>query len=165
MTLVRAIRPDEWESFRELRLHALRTEPGVFLSPYATESAYAPEEWQKLLAIDDGQVFGLYDDDRLVGVTAAFTWRHDPSRKTAVFAMTYILPEYRGRGLSRLYFDARIAWVRAHPQFEKMVVSHRVGNEPSRSAILRAGFTYWKTESKTWPDGTVADEDLYTLSK
>ncbi|HEY1727903.1 MAG TPA: GNAT family N-acetyltransferase [Candidatus Baltobacteraceae bacterium] len=158
------MRPDEWEPFRAMRLHALQSEPGVFLMSYAKESAQTDDEWRELLRGDEKkQVFGLFDGERLVGITAAFTWRLDPSEKTAVFAMSYIAPEYRKRGFSRLLYNARLDWVRAHAQVEKIVVSHRVSNEISAKANRPFGFEFVRTESKNWPDGTTEDELVYEL--
>ena len=144
-----------------MRLFALRTEPGVFLSPYDKEAAQTPDEWKALLALDDGRVFGLFEGSKLIGITAVFTWRHDPFRKTAVFAMSYISPEYRGRGLSRFLYDARLAWVAEHPQFERIVVSHRDGNEVSGKANRPFGFEFVRTEQQDWPDGTSGPERVY----
>ena len=158
---VRALGPDEWENLREMRLFALRTEPGVFLSTYDKEAALAAEEWRATLSLDDGRVFGLFEDARLIGITGVFTWKHDPSRKTAVFAMSYILPQYRHRGFSRLMYEARLEWVDAQPQFEKIVVSHREGNEISAKANRPFGFEFVRTEMKSWPDGTTGNELVY----
>jgi GNAT superfamily N-acetyltransferase len=158
------MRPDEWEMFRAMRLHALQTEPGYFLMSYAQEAAQPDEHWRaELIGSEKQQVFGLYDDARLIGITAAFTWRLDPSGATALFAMSYILPEYRGHGYSRLLYESRVAWVREHAQFEKIVVSHRASNAVSGKANRPFGFEYVRTESKNWPDGTTEDERIYEL--
>jgi len=67
-----------WEAACDLRLHALATEPGVFGARYADQ--------------------GLR---RSATLQAVLTDREDPDGRTALFAMLYIKPEYRGRGLSR----------------------------------------------------------------
>ena len=58
-------------------------------------------------------MFGLFDGDCLIGITAAFALAEDPAAQTAIFGMSFILPEYRGRGLSRLLYEARLEWTRA----------------------------------------------------
>jgi len=158
---VRALGPDEWEAFRDMRLFALRTEPGVFLSPYEKEAAQTPDEWRARLSRDAGQAFGLFDGAKLIGITGVDTWRHDPTGRTAVFFMSFIVPEYRRRGFSRLLYEARLAWVAEQPHFEKIVVSHRVGNEISAKANRPFGFAFVRTETKSWPDGTTGDELVY----
>ncbi len=77
--------------------------------------------------------------------------------------MSYLLPEYRGRGLSRLFYEARLRWIVEQERFERVVVSHRRSNEPSKRANERFGFVMTGTARTTWPDGTDDDELLYEL--
>jgi RimJ/RimL family protein N-acetyltransferase len=160
---IRALNQADWAAFRELRLRALRTEPGKFFASYSEEVGKAPDEWQQTIAGSAHQVFGLFDDQRLIGITAVFTWREDPTGETAILAMSFILPEYRGRGASKLLYRARFDWIRAQPQFKRIVVSHRESNQPSRKAIEHHGFLFLKRTERTWPDGTTEDELSYEL--
>ncbi len=97
--------------------------------------------WRETVTADDKhQVFGLFDGSQLIGVTAMFTHSGDPSGETAFLAMSFIQPEYRGRGLSRLLHQARLEWVRAHSRFKRIVVGHRESNEISRRANQAFGF-------------------------
>jgi GNAT superfamily N-acetyltransferase len=137
---IRALSSEEWPAFREFRLHALQDARSVFGSSYEAEATKAPQEWQDLVSGTLHQAFGLFDGERLVGITAAFQWKNDPSGETAVLAMSYILPEYRGRGLSRLLYEARLDWIRMRPQFKRVVVSHRGSNESSRRGYTEARF-------------------------
>jgi RimJ/RimL family protein N-acetyltransferase len=161
--ITRAFDPSEWIAFRDFRLQALRAAPGVFVTSYDEALVRTPEEWQDTIKGPAHQVFGLFDGERLIGVTAAFTSREDPSGETAIFAMSFILPEYRGRGLSRLFYEARLDWIRTHPQFKRVMVSHRLSNEVSRRAIQRYGFRPTGRTSRTWPDGVSEDEVCYEL--
>ena len=124
----------EWEVFRDFRLRALQASPGVFSSSYQEEANTTPEEWQRTVRGPTHQVFGLFDREDLIGITAVFTWRGDPSGETAVLAMSFIFPEYRGRGLSRLLYEARLGWIRSVGTFKRVVVSHRESNDVSRRA-------------------------------
>lgn len=161
--LIRPFDRSEWDVFRNLRLQALRDEPGVFAASYDWAATLSPEEWQDTIQGPAHQVFGLFDEARLIGITAAFTWQDDPSGETAVLAMSFIIPEYRGRGLSQLFYEARLNWIRAHSQFKRVVVSHRESNEISRRANQRYGFSVLRRASQKWPDGTTEDEVLYEL--
>jgi RimJ/RimL family protein N-acetyltransferase len=108
-------------------------------------------------------VFGLFEGRKLIGITGVFTDRGDSSGATAIFAMSFIEPEYRRRGLSRLLYEARLDWVRAQPQFERVVVTHRESNEASGHANQAFGFNRVGRESRTWPDGAVEDDIIYEL--
>jgi RimJ/RimL family protein N-acetyltransferase len=162
--IIRALECSEWVAFRDFRLQALAAHPGVFGAAYATEVTKKPEEWQSTVGGPANQAFGLFDLERLIGITAAFAWREDPSGNTAVLAMSFILPEYRGRGLSRLLYETRLDWIRSRPQFTRIVVSHRASNEASRRAIERHGFRVTHRAPRVWPDGTTEDQIFYELS-
>jgi RimJ/RimL family protein N-acetyltransferase len=168
MTVNFSIRPlekGEWELLRKIRLEALQSHSGVYGSTYAREKEYTPTEWQDWLSQKGKCTFGLFDGDKLIGLTGIYTDRNDPDGKTAVLAASYIKPEYRGRGLSGLLYKTRLDWVRTQPQFEKIVVSHRADNEASRRANQAFGFRPVGTRSKTWPDGIEAEEILYELKR
>ncbi len=156
--VIRALDPAEWEDFKEFRLQALQAAPGVFGSSYQAEVGQTPEEWQATVRGPGNQAFGLFDGDKLIGITAVFTWREDASGKTALLAMSFIEPEHRGAGLSKLLYKARLDWILAQPQFERVVVYHRESNEPSRRANQRHGFRPVSRSSRVWADGTVEDE-------
>jgi RimJ/RimL family protein N-acetyltransferase len=161
--IIRALESAEWAAFRDFRLQALTAAPGFFGAAYGTEVTKKPEEWQRTISGPANQAFGLFDLTHLIGITAAFAWREDPSGKTAVLAMSFILPEYRGRGLSRLFYETRLNWIRSRPQFTRIVVFHRASNEVSRRAIERHGFRVTHRAPRVWPDGTTEDQIFYEL--
>jgi RimJ/RimL family protein N-acetyltransferase len=163
MITIRTFAPPEWTLFREFRLAALYAAPGVFSSAFESEQAAPDSYWRAMLTDPTAGVFGLFDDGSLVGLTAVFTARTDPHRQTAVLAMSFILPEYRGQGLSAMLYDARLDWVRTRPGFRRVIVGHRLSNDVSRRANQRHGFQLIDRTSRVWPDGVEEDELTYEL--
>jgi RimJ/RimL family protein N-acetyltransferase len=161
---IRALDPSEWELFRDFRLAALTSTPGVFATSYAEAAARTPEEWRANIGgTDHHQVFGLFDAERLIGITAVFESDTHPGGDTAVFAMSFILPAYRGQQLSRLLYETRLAWVRARPRLTRVLVSVRASNATSRRANERYGFVETGRAPREWPDGATEDEVFYQL--
>ncbi len=164
MISIRPFTIDDAAGLREMRLTALLDEPGVFAARYERSVAQTAEFWQSLAAGDDEhQVFGLFDGDTLIGITAVFKYDGDERGETAVFAMSYIEPAHREGGLSKRLYEARLEWVAARPAFTTVRVSHRRSNEVSRRANQRFGFTLVNVVEAEWPDGTVDDELIYEL--
>jgi RimJ/RimL family protein N-acetyltransferase len=159
---IRPLDPSEWRALREIRLFALHTEPGVFFASYDGELALGDDEWQRRIAAGGSVIFGLFAGSDLVGITGVVTDRDDPSGKTAVLVMSYIRPAYRDRGLTALFYEARLGWIASQPQFTRASVSHRASNEASGRAIRGHGFTLVDRVARTWPDGTTEDEVRYT---
>ena len=163
MIYVRALEADDWELFRERRLEALRAEPGVFASSFERESGLSPEEWRDRVGGPRKRMFGLFDDDRLVGITGVITDPDDASGATALLVASFIVPAYRGRGLSARLYEARLDWIARQPGFTRAVVSHRASNEPSRRAAARFGFTEIARAERLWPDGSLEGEVVLEL--
>lgn len=163
MTLTaRPLRPDEWQDLRAIRLRALADAPGNFFASMAEEEARPETHWRDLLDGEGKAVFGIFDGDALVGITAAFRHRDDPTGETGGLGMTWLDPSVRGRGGGRVIYDCRLAWARAQA-FRRVKVGHRDGNEPSRRAMLAAGFRPVGRRPWTWPDGAEADDIMYEL--
>ena len=77
--------------------------------------------------------------------------------------MSFIHPDYRGRGLSELFYQARIDWARSQEGITRVIVSHRDGNEASKAANQKFGFVATDSTETVFPDGVLAKEYNYEL--
>ena len=160
---IRPLSPDNWKEFRSIRIRAVKMHTGYFLAkPDETEQLPA-DHWKETLDGQGKQVFGLFDQEKLIGITAVFTWREDPTGKTGVMAMSFIEPEYRGKGYSNLFYKARIDFAKNYHAWDKLAIGHREGNDPSKKAMTKNGFQFIGTEEIDWPDGTRDIEYKYEL--
>ena len=159
----RALTPQDWQTFRRIRLRALCAHPDVYSGSYGEAAARSERDWIEMLDGNGKCIFGLFDGNRIIGIAAVFTSRADPDGQSGVLAMDYIDPSYRGWRLSKLLYQARIDWAKQHPPFRRLVVAHREGNEPSRRANQSFGFKFVGKDEMDWPDGTNAPEYIYEL--
>ena len=158
---LRRLTSDDWQLFRDIRLEALQQGAHVFGSSYAREVEFTESMWRSRLPDDrSAAIWALFDGDECVGLTGAVCDRNDPD--VAVFIASYLRPAYRGRKLSALYYQARIAWAKAEG-FKVAHISHRSGNDASRGANQKFGFRYTHTEKVIWHDGSDAEECFYIL--
>ncbi|PZO88541.1 MAG: hypothetical protein DI626_01550 [Micavibrio aeruginosavorus] len=160
---VKQFNAKDWRQYRAIRLEALSRHADVYGNSLELEQSWSDEDWHDMVGDARHAFFGLYDGDELVGCTAVFTDRNDISGKTALLAGSYIRQDYRGRGLSRKLYDARLEWIRASKRFDAAVVGHKEGNEVSRRANQAFGFTHSRTEEKTWGDGSKGTIHIYTM--
>lgn len=151
---------NQWQDYKSIRLEALQTNPEMFGSNYAKESQYTPQDWQDVLNSNARAMFALYDQDEIIGVTGVVLKKEDSSK--AAMIASFIKPEYRGNGLSKLFYQARIDWAR-DMGCEFITVGHREGNELSKAANQSFGFEYTSYEEQIWPDGTKANRLDYRL--
>ncbi len=161
--LKRSLGRDDWEEFRNLRLHALKSHPSVYGSSYARESLRSDVEWQDILESKTMRVFGAFNDKALVGLAAAYDWLSDETGKSACLGMWYMTPEFRKSSEFTDLVKLTIAWASAQNKYDRIVVSHREGNESSKAVNQRLGFEYFMTRADRWPDGPTADNYFYEL--
>jgi RimJ/RimL family protein N-acetyltransferase len=159
----RPLRASEWSEFKDIRLLALKSAPGMFATSYEEAAERSPEAWQEIVAGPGHQVFGLFDGAQLIGITGVFGGREDSDDDTAFLVMSFIMPEYRRRGLSSLLYEARLDWVRMRNRFKRAVAAVRASNEISQRACQRFGFACISRAPRTWPDGTTEDELIFEL--
>lgn len=160
---VRILKPEDWKIFREIRLKALQENPSVYLKSYQDEAGKPQEYWSGMLDGQGKMVCCLFDGNEAVGFSGVVPWRDDPSGKSAVMVMDFVDARYRGQGLSRLLYQARIDWAVKQQHFQRVIISHREGNEASRRANQVFGFVYTGKELIDWPDGTKDREHYYEL--
>jgi ribosomal protein S18 acetylase RimI-like enzyme len=125
MCVVRRLGPDDWETFREIRLRSLTDSPDAFASTLEREQAFVEDEWRQRLT---GQVC-VVDDPEPVAVGGTFA--HDGMLH--VFGM-WTDPDHRGRGHARRILDALI------PADTDVVLDVNTSNDGARTAYERYGF-------------------------
>lgn len=157
---LRRLLPSQWEDYKSIRLEALKTNPEMFGSNYAKEATYSQSDWVSFLENDSRAMFALYHATSLIGLSGVTLKKDDAT--TAVLFASFIQLSHREKGLSKLFYQARIDWAR-QKKCRLIIVSHRIGNILSKAANQRFGFKYTHTEEVNWPDGVRADELVYSL--
>lgn len=160
---VKKLEADDWTIFSEIRLRALRSDPKVFGSTYEREVEFSETDWRTRLADPDTAVFVVLESGRAIGMTGAAVDRDDSSRRTVLLWGSWVEPDARGRGISKLFYESRIAWARTQPGVERIIVSHRESNDASRFANQKFDFVFTRETTKLWNDGITERELHYEL--
>ena len=151
----------DWMTLKSIRLEALTEEPGAFGSSFEKESLLADSSWQERLTAKNKAYFGLFRaNGECVGLTGIANLTSTDN--SVVLVASYVRKEDRGRGLSKLFYDARIDWAKQQG-YHKATVSHRDTNFVSKAANQKAGFNFTHSEERIWPDGIRSNELFYTL--
>ena len=87
--------------YREIRLESLKAHPESFGADYEKQKAMPKLMFQKALEqpCDDRFVFGAFDKDRLIGITAFVPFvleKKDELADTGSIIQVYVEPAYRG---------------------------------------------------------------------
>jgi len=157
---IRTFLPEEVMLYKGIRLEALQAEAGVFSSSHAREAAFSDEQWMDRIQNENNVCFGLWCNDELIGITGVVVEKETPG--DGLMVQTYIRQGYRGKGLSRMMYEARLQWARARG-LKRLITGHKESNIISKAANQHFGFRYTHNEERTWPDGSKEDIVYYEL--
>lgn len=160
---VRQLNAADWQAYKDMRLEALSCHGAVFGAALSDEEVRDDGSWKAMLSNGTQAFFALYDGRTIAGITGIITDTYVADSRTAILIASYIREAYRKRGLSAKFYEARIGWARASGQFDRIVVSHREGNEASRRANQAFGFKLYCVEKETWGDGSKDNIHRYEL--
>lgn len=149
---VRVLREEEWKTFREVRLAALKESPDAFVRTYDEEAAFTEDDWRdrlrrsrRFVAEEDGDVLGL--------VCLGEADEDDDSGAADVFGL-WVAPRARNTGLSwRLVEEA--ARQAAADGRERLY--YWVGTENGRAIAFATNFGF-RPSGKRRPAKTDNDE-------
>ncbi len=125
MATLCALGPDDWETFRDIRLRSLADSPDAFGSTWERERAFTEAEWRRRLGVP---VY-VVEDPRPVAIGGTFDQEGVPH----VWGM-WTDPAHRGRGHARRILDALI------PPGTPAQLDVNVTNDGARTAYQRYGF-------------------------
>ena len=154
---IRLLTPDDAELYRDIRLEGLQCDPDAFSSTFEHERAM-PLVWFAERIVD-GNVFGAFVRDELIGV--AGYWPHEgekESHKATLWGM-YVRTSARGTGLGQRLIEAVVA--HASRRVEQIQLGVAAGNAAALRLYQRVGFSEYGREMKALKqDGRYLDEIL-----
>lgn len=159
--VVKKFNSGDWNTYRSIRLEALRLHADVYGTSYAEMVSRDDDEWKRIVSQSDSAFFGLYDDNTVIGTGGVFM--QDETTRTGMLIGGYVREEYRGQGLSRLLYQARIDWAKSSGLFDRLVIGHKKGNEASRRANQAFGFQPIGEVEYVFGDGQKATNIQYEL--
>jgi ribosomal protein S18 acetylase RimI-like enzyme len=132
---IRRLRADEVESLRELRLRALRADPGAFAETFEEARDRPLADWASWAADASRVIVVAIDGERWVGMAACRRLGRDSSWLTAL----WVEPAVRGAGLGSRLIEAAADWAREQGA-ATVELSVTTNNDAAATLYSRAGF-------------------------
>ncbi|MFC4021870.1 GNAT family N-acetyltransferase [Micromonospora sp. GCM10011542] len=146
--------PDDWPTWRQLRLAALTEAPAAFGARLADWQGDGDTEqrWRERLAIPGSHNLVASLDGRPAGMASGVTW---PTATEVALTSMWVRPDARGRGVGDRLVDEVARWAKERG-------AHRVGlgvapdNAAAIALYRRSGFVPSDVPGKVLPDGVRA---------
>jgi ribosomal protein S18 acetylase RimI-like enzyme len=151
------LKPDDWQTYRALRLEALQTDPQAFGSTYADNLAHPESWWRGRLSDTDENSWLLFAKHR--GSVAGMIGSFMPDATSANIIAMYVNPAFRGQGIARALMAAALDKLRQNPALS---VARLEVNEVQTAALRlyeSFGFQIISTEN-----GLAGDGQTYAIS-
>ena len=129
--------------YRDLRLEALRFEPGAFSADYEQERARAGSAWlERLREMVQDPLQNLLvaeEKDILVGMIGIFRGKSAKTKHSAGIWGVYVRPTARGQGIATALLERSLSWAQDNEvtRIELGVTTH---NARALTLYQRAGF-------------------------
>ena len=129
--------PKRWKEYKELRLESLEREPLAFGASYKEEASKPDSYWKDFLVRSnnpEGNSLILFAEvnGKLVGRGIVYFGIPEKFKHIARFSGIYVKKEYRGQGIAKALFSAKIDAAFAHPGIEKIKL---VVNTTQKAAV------------------------------
>lgn len=107
MVEVRAVRPDEWESLKSVRLRALRDSPDAFCTTYVEAAAFGDDVWIDRAGVEsESMSFIAVDGEEFVGLAVGVMCNDGVLDVVSV----WVDPQHRGAGIAQRLMSAIEDW-------------------------------------------------------
>ncbi|GAB2986896.1 GNAT family N-acetyltransferase [Saccharothrix stipae] len=148
---LRRLGPEDWATWRDIRLTALSSDPEAFGSTLALEREYDEARWRDLLSPRHG-VKVVAEDPEPIGLVAGVP--HEVHPDVLYLYSMWVMPEFRRRGVGEALVGDVLAWAREHGWARVQLRVFR-DNRTARRLYARLGFA---------GDGEIMDHLLTPVS-
>jgi GNAT superfamily N-acetyltransferase len=133
---VRRLAPDDWRTWRAVRLEALADAPHAYGSSLAREEALGEADWRRYLEPTNGVMVVARLGERVVGAIGGYT---APGADAVMLIAMWVRPGLRGRGVGDALVGEILAWAR-ETGWSRVELRVADGNPAARRLFERHGF-------------------------
>lgn len=146
---IRHAKAEDIETYRELRLEALKNHPENFGQDYDDAASRDLEHWENTLKINPKEkaLFFAEQNSQLIGMTGVYRNLSKKSHHGATVWGVYVRPDWRGKRISETLIQACLKWAREQ-QITIVKLAAVTNNIPAVHCYERCGFTIYGREPK-----------------
>lgn len=161
---VRKLKATDAESYRDIRLQALKNHPEAFSSSYEEKVNYPISRYESQLNNENAHTFGAFNQNELVGVVTLIFEDKRKLKHRANIAAMYVRPECRKLGAGKKLMSEAINIAKGIDYVEKIYLSVTSTNETAKRLYSTLGFKTYGVDKEALKIGEhYYDEELMVL--
>ncbi|WP_226683250.1 GNAT family N-acetyltransferase [Sutcliffiella horikoshii] len=162
--IIRHLTPTDAESYRTIRLEALKNKPEAFSSSYEDEVDFTVEKYRNRFSNDHTYTFGAFKGENLVGTVTLLCETKKKIKHRATIVAMYVMPNQRKLGVGKALMNVAINKAKELKEIEQVYLTVTASNEPAKRLYESLGFvTYGIDRNGLKIDDTYFDEELMVL--
>ena len=158
---IRLLIIDDWQSWKSLRLEAVKNELTAFIPYHAEESVRLEQGFNDTMTRNN--LFGGFIDDQLIGFIGYYAQALQKLKHKGAVWGTYVKPEFRGRGVSSALLAATIT--HAKSCVRQLHLTCVTTNQSARKLYEKHGFEIYGTEERSLLIGDVFYDEYLMILK
>ncbi len=140
---VRVLGEDEWQTYREVRLRALRESPEAFVASAEEEAEFADSVWQERM-VRSRRILAE-DGDEVIGVVSVGTGHRTKNAGAGELFGLWVDPPRRGTGVARRLME-KAAKVGREVGLKQLL--YWVGTDNGRAVAFASSFGFRPTDDR-----------------
>lgn len=161
---IKLLTEENIDQYMDLRIEGLKNTPEAFGSSYEEEIMYSKQNMLKRLNQENVQVFGAYEEGRLLGVVSLLFESHSKMKHRARVFGFYIDDRYRNSGIGRGLIKRAIDEARKMGFIEQLYLSVVTTHFIAKRLYKSLGFQTYAIEKRALKvDDKYYDEELMVL--
>ncbi|WP_018759964.1 GNAT family N-acetyltransferase [Paenibacillus terrigena] len=164
MIVIRVLTPEDAESFRDLRLNALKNNPEAFSANYEDFSNTTLESVRERIQItNESFILGAFNNDVLIGMIGFVRERSNKLNHKGNIWGSYVSQEYRGQGIGCKLLNETIYRAKKINGLSQINLGVITFNDAAKRLYETLGFKSYGIEINSMQcNGKYFDEELMT---
>lgn len=164
---IRELTPEDADQFRQLRRAAVKSNEGGFASAMDEWISKSLTEISEILEDEftspNEFILGAFNEGQLIGMIGFFRPDRPKLERNGHIWGTFLLPEYRGKGIAGRLLDELIKRARNMQGLEQIQLTTLNRSKSSVSLYRSRGFRIFATEKSAVKMGDQRYDELYML--
>ena len=157
-TTIEVVGPEEWETFRAIRLKALQADPTAFGVSYEQQANQSEEEWRSKLSDPHRRMYAAKINEQMAAIAGVHFMTAKHVEHVATLVAVFTDPEFRNQGIATSLMEKILEDLRNDPKIVKVRLSVSETQSAAKKLYEKMGFVQVGLAKKEMKiDGTYYD--------